>query len=403
MKRFFSCFLALLFCLLPLTLFACGREEDGGVVDGLTVEPSAVTYTDAEAEDAAARITSLLADAVLSLRGLALTEEMRASVGQTVRTRFLPIAARAGLTGELLSASLSELEGAAPSLEGLFSLYGRLAVLLSAKTAGKLLYGVAELALSLIGESYEALESEIPGYYQADLARVATARAALTERLGQARFSDLLSVFFFTASLLRGGLVSEGDAMLTDGELLRILTHHADYYTALSLTASDFSAFLSVASLFAAEATSDRRTPLSASLSELALSGGFLCFADALASVLPLYGALAQRLTKADIAALRQGDAAPVLARLSACGELDALLSSLDSAAVTPTASDLQRIEGADLTEEYLAFTAQLSTAEELKAALAATDPLAVKSVARGYFASLCPVIIFLSGKENRP
>ena len=98
--------------------------------------------------------------------------------------------------------------------------------------------------------------------------------------------------------------------MLTDGELLRILTHHADYYTALSLTESDFSAFLSVASLFAAEATSDRRTPLSASLSELALSGGFLCFADALASVLPLYGALAQRLTKADIAALRQGDKA---------------------------------------------------------------------------------------------
>ena len=27
MKRFFSCFLALLFCLLPLTLFACGKSK----------------------------------------------------------------------------------------------------------------------------------------------------------------------------------------------------------------------------------------------------------------------------------------------------------------------------------------------------------------------------------------
>ena len=209
--------LALLLCTaLLLPLYGCGAGDEEGVTDSLRVEPAAITYTERERTEATERITAQALAWLYARKGISPTPAMREQIADAVAARFLPCSAEAGLDGAALLSSLTVLEALPtdPTPSDLLSLYERLSVLLTARAAGRFLYGVLELALIHYAEEYAALAKDSPIFVE-EAERSAASLSALQDRLGPLRFAELLSIFAFGGSLLHGSLAAGADAIIT--------------------------------------------------------------------------------------------------------------------------------------------------------------------------------------------
>ncbi len=394
--------LALLLCTaLLLPLYGCGDGDGEGVTDSLRVEPAAVTYTERERTEATERITALASTWLYARKGISPTPAMRAAIADTVTTRLLPRSAEAGLDGAALLSSLSVLEALPtdPTPSDLLLLYERLSVLLTAKVAGRFLYGTLELALIHYAEEYAALAKD-SAIFDEEAERSAACLSALQNGLGATRFSELLSVFAFGGSLLHGSLAAGTNALHT-AEILKILRHHADYYLSLSFTERECAVFADAISFLCGELFSDRATPFTDALCDFADARALSRFTAALPQALSLYAALGHAMTENALDALETGDTAPLLSALSACrDELSALLDRLATARRQPTVRELAYIDAAGRTDEFTALCAALPSEDAILLALDTGDPALFDRLG-DYLVSLAPALYFLYQEEH--
>ncbi len=406
-KRLIPLFSLLLCAALLLPLLGCSSPSGEGVTERLTVEPSTVVYSDAVTADAAERLTELAQTWLFALKGMNLSPAMRDTVRDFTVLRFLPAAAAAGVDGAALASVLSALETlpTAPVPADLFGLYERLSVILTVRTAGNFLYAVCELALTYYAEEYAALAADSP-IFEEEAQRSAARLSVLRDGLGAQRFGDLLSILMLGGALLYGALPTDTDGAedtLHPSELLKILQHHADYYLSLSFTDAECRAFGDVLSFLLGELTSDRATPVTATLCELAdacaLSGLFA----ALPQAISLYAALSHALTGAEIEKIQSGDTAPLLSALPRVrAQLASLIAALDAARCLPSDGDRARIAALGLQEQFEAYAAALPSGEALLAAIDGDDP-AVLTLLQRYLQSLAPALYFLYTEGSTP
>lgn len=382
-----------------LSSAACGNKNANSDVNiteptRLTVEKVPVCYTDEQTEIFSTRLTEIAAKAVFLLKSIRLNESQTQDVRVYIKDYVLPMLETKSITTEELTKLCKKAEiicnvtEEAPAQEAAnnnsdeFSvalytqLYRECLLVLGTERAGTLAYESVLIWVDhKIGHYWERYQKYGYLYYLEYIDNLEQQRLQFTQTVGEATFSQMLSLMFFGTSLVslvtEDALNTDQEMLLNDAELLQLLNKHKIMLQINQPTKTQWEVCFS---LFAE--WTETAPPLLSSWNDLQKAEwkafwnveNVGSFGQICAESMILYQVLIEKLEEDDIAELRnenkEARVQTICMLLTECGEAFEHYTETLSSIHIETDKEKNVLEKQGVWEEYLLFQDSLSSIE---------------------------------------